>query len=137
MRIAIIDDNTTVLITTDVKLRKLGAIQLWDTVDKFKDADSFLEAFKEGGANDYGIIIVDHDLGRNQLKGYELISLVQKDGYKNRAVLFTADDSISMHLKMTFTGRVDYVIKSNGRDGDDHFEQLADLIEEARDANVV
>lgn len=136
MRVAIIDDCTTILVTTDLKLRKMGAILLWDTVEKFKDADSFLANLKND-VNTYDIIIVDHDLGVNQMRGYELISHIQKQGYRNKAVLFTSDDSLGMHVKMFFTWHVDYVVKDSGKKmSENHFSQLANAIVDARTSSI-
>lgn len=128
MKIALLDDNSTILLTTEAMMRKCGALKEWDQFLKYDNAEKFLEEFR--GDDEFGVIIIDHDLGDDQIKGYELISLVQSEGYKNKAILFTGDDSMRMNLKMAFAHHVDYVVKGNK----EQFEILAKLIEEARDA---
>ncbi len=133
MLIVIIDDNSTVLLTLEAKLKASKAIQDWDTLYKFRTADEFIKHFRFGKDNDYGIVICDHDLGPDQMKGYEVINLIQKEGYKNKAILFTADDSTALNIKMTFKRHVDYVVKSNERGENDSSFILSKLIAEARD----
>lgn len=132
MNIAIIDDSMTILLTTEAKLKQAGVLQSWDKMYKFHNATSFLEELKKIGPNEFGIIIVDQDLGKDEPKGYELINTLQSAGYKNKAVLFTADDSVKMHMKMAFAHHVDYVVKESS----ESFKTLSKLIQEARDANI-
>ncbi|MFA6396298.1 MAG: response regulator [Sulfurimonas sp.] len=132
MRSAIIDDNSTIGITVEAVLRKNGSIMAWDSMDKFKDAESFKKAYYEGGVNFYGAIICDHDLGLDQPNGYEIATVLRDSGYQGKLILLTGNDSSSMALRMGATQGVDYVVKNFASKGKNAYDLLSSLLGEAR-----
>lgn len=126
--LAMVDDNSTVMDTNEAVLRKREGLLANDAVAKFKTADEFLADVEKNGINYYDIVLCDQDLGRTQMKGYEVITEIQKKGYVGKAVLLTADNSESMELRMDLTFDVEYVTKGEP----DYIDRLIKEIQSVR-----
>lgn len=132
MNIAIIDDNRTIGTTVEAVLRKNGSIMAWDNVDIFLRANEFTNACDNAEEGHYGVIICDHNLGINQPKGYEVVTLLRDSGFHGKIVLLTGDDSVSMGLKMRETDEVVYIVKNFTSKTNNAYDLLSTVIGEAR-----
>jgi FixJ family two-component response regulator len=112
IKVAMIDDNTTVLMVTQAMLKKQGSIAAEDTFDKYQDPDLFLESIQNSDVNAYDAIIVDYDLGPGKPKGTEIVSRLQKEGFFGKAILLTGDDSIGTALRVKASGDIEFVLKN-------------------------
>lgn len=132
MNIAILDDDPTIRMAVEAVLRNSGSIMTWDMVDTFATADDFLQTFYGRPLDWYGVIICDHDLGKNQPKGYDLLCVICNDGYNGDPILLTGDNSSSMALKMDSISTIHYVVKKFAKGEENAYNVLSSLIGKAR-----
>lgn len=114
MNIAMIDDNPTVLMINEAMLKKEGAIQNGDVLDKFSSGAAFMEAVHEKGVEFYDVVVMDHDLGDKETRGFDVLVQLNKNGFKGKAVLLTADESMLIGLKTKLATDIEYLIKNQG-----------------------
>ncbi len=113
LRMAMIDDNKTVLTVTSTMLQNNGIINSENTMDLFDNPDDFLKTIEEKGANYYGIIIVDQDFGINKLGGLDIVRLIQYKDFCGAVIFFTGDASISAGINSTLVGNIHYIVKNS------------------------
>lgn len=127
-----IDDNPTVLAVNFAMLKKTNALTPDDQFDAYKNPTDFFAVTKENNVNYYDVIIVDYDLGPDNMKGLEIISGMIKQGFTGKAVLLTGNDSAGLGMKMMMLPNIDYAIKNISTGEKSTIAILAKAIERAR-----
>lgn len=101
LKIAFVDDIPLIATICEKLLRNRDALSETDRFDKFTNSRAFMEAFKFRGTNYYDLIICDHHLEENeQAKGYDVLLLIQSLGFKNTAILYSADNQALLDISM-------------------------------------
>lgn len=130
MNIALIDDDTTTLSITELMLKKTNAITSADSVEKYKTIEDF---HNRNSSTIFDVIICDQDFGiLSSKKGFDFLKALVNNGFKGKPVLLTADDSVSMGLKMSFEGRLEYVTKNMSSGDKNVYKMLGEIIKNAR-----
>lgn len=133
VRIAIVDDEQTVRMVAQVQLKLIeGALQPEDEVIVYSDPESFLKAFTENPKDYFSIAVIDHDLGEGKLSGYDLMNIMFKENFSGVSVLFTSTESQLSEEKATLNQGVYFVNKINIENPKVPYEQLAKLLQKAR-----
>lgn len=128
MKIALIDDNKTVLMVNEVMLKKEGFTSSNDDVSKFTNIEEFYTDKKKEFTDNFEIIVCDYNLGENSMNGLEFFKCIISEGYKGTCVLLTGDDSITMKTKMLLHPNINYIIKNNEKNNNGTIFQLGQII---------
>lgn len=112
IKIAMIEDNPTVMAVNEAVLRKEEFIYTTDVIDKFSNSDMFFKEFDKD-RHYYDLIISDHDLGRASMIGLDILISALESGYRGKTVLLTSDDSIALREVMNRFPQIGYIIKNN------------------------
>lgn len=133
MNIALIDDDSTIRKTVSAVLRSGGSVMSWDSISEFGSADDFFYSLNENGIDHFRVIVCDNDLGKDQPKGYDILTHLHNIGFTGMMILLTGDKSTSMALRMSHTFSVHYVVKSFAKGENNAFDALSSLIGKARE----
>lgn len=131
MKIAIIDDNSTVLKVNQVILKKENFLTNIDEIKTYTTIDNFFEETKN--INLFDLIVCDYDLGRNSKNGLEFLKELQEKGFENTTVLLTGNDSEELKEIMELNKNIYYVIKNTNKDNTGTIYQLGNIIKETRE----
>lgn len=133
IHIAMVDDNNTVLMVNNAMLKRNALVSDGDVVDLFQTSTSFYEIIKVKGAEYYDIVVCDHDLRGEEIKGFDLLVKLQQNGYKGSCVLLTGEDKLIMKLKFKMGGKnITYILKDNNQGKDGALSKLGLVISSAR-----
>ena len=133
MNIALIDDDTTTLSITELMLKKTNAIMAEDNVEKYRTIEDF---YSRDTKTNFNIVICDQDFGRlSSKKGFDFLKGLVNNGFQGKAVLLTGDDSISMGLRMSFEGKLEYVTKNMSAGDKNVYSVLSRIISNIRTGN--
>lgn len=132
MKIALIDDNTTVLAVNEALIKKSGILAAEDSIEKFTDTESFFEQYAQGK---YGLVVCDHDLGTGKMKGADLLSLLRNMGSRETLALLTGDDSLSMSMRMKNELDIHYIVKNGARNEAYAGETLMNVVSKAKESS--
>lgn len=130
MKLALIDDNNTVLKVNQLMLKKEGFINDEDIFSTYLDISTFTNQNKQ--LNELSIIMCDYDLGKHSINGLEFLKQLKSNGYKGVCVLLTGDDTMSLRAKMSFNSNIHYVIKNTNKDNTSTYNQLGTIINNTR-----
>ncbi len=131
MRIALIDDNKTILTINEVMLKKEGYIVNDDDISKFSEIKDLSNETISYFINEFDIIICDQDLGVGKVNGLDFLKkVIEKDSSKT-CVLLTGDDSLLLKAKTAISKNINYLIKNNDKNGGTIFK-LGEIISKVR-----
>lgn len=112
IKIAMLDDNKTILSVNTMVLKKEEAIIDEDILHTYLTPEDFLAKINGEYINKYDIVIIDHNLGIDKIKGLNIIIRMKRNGFIGKAVLLTSNNSIEMSFKTGNLCDVDYIIKN-------------------------
>ena len=130
MRIALIDDNKTILTINEVMLKKEGYI-VNDDISKFSEIKDLSNETISYFINEFDIIICDQDLGVGKVNGLDFLKKVIEKNSSKTCVLLTGDDSLLLKAKTAMSKNINYVIKNNDKNGGTIFK-LGEIISKIR-----
>lgn len=134
MRIALVDDNKTVLTINEVMLKKEGYILSNDTIYKSTEIKDLTNNTISEFDSSYDLIICDHDLGVGKVNGLDFLKKIIDKNPSKRCVLLTGDDSLLMKARTAISKNIDYVVKNNDKNGGT-IHKLGDIINKVRNGN--
>lgn len=123
MKIAIIDDNSTVLKINQIMLKKEGFILEDDIIELYLTFSSF---FNENSKklNEYDVVVCDYDLGLESKNGLDILKELKLIGLKGAAVLLTSDNTMMLKAKVSLAQNINYISK----DKNDAIAKLGNII---------
>lgn len=110
MKIAIIDDNNTVLKINQIMLKKEGFILEDDIVELYLNFYDFFDNNSKK-INEYDVVVCDYDLGLDKKNGLDLLKELKLIGLKGAAVLLTSDDTMMLKAKVSLSKNISYIAK--------------------------
>lgn len=133
IKIAIIDDIPTVATVCEKLLIQKNAITNEDIFDKFTNSRAFLQAFHHWGINHYDLVICDHHLEENEdISGYDLLMHIQILGYKNFAVLYSADNEALNDISLIVDKHKIDLLSKDRPGNTESIDHITDIIREIK-----
>lgn len=132
LKIGIIDDNKTVLMVTEIMLKKEKFVSENDVIEKFTDISSFCLDNQNDFIFNFDIIICDYDLGKDSISGLDFFKKLKGIGFNGQCILQTGDDSITMKTKMLLHPNIHYIVKNAEKNNNNTIFQLGELINNYR-----
>ena len=130
MRIALIDDNKTILTINEVMLKKEGYI-VNDDISKFSEIKDLSNDTISYFINEFDLIVCDHDLGVGKVNGLDFLKKVIEVEPNKYCVLLTGNDSLLMKAKTAISKNISYIVKNNDKNGGTIFK-LGEIISKIR-----
>ena len=130
MRIALIDDNKTILTINEVMLKKEGYI-VNDDISKFLEIKDLSNETISYFINEFDLIVCDQDLGVGKVNGLDFLKKVIEVEPNKHCVLLTGNDSLLMKAKTAISKNISYVVKNNDKNGGTIFK-LGEIISKVR-----
>jgi len=127
IRIAIIDDNSTVLLITETLLKSNGFVKNTDEIITYLNVD-FPDEEMLMIINNTDIVICDNDLGEGHLQGFDFLKRLSYFNYRGLMILMTGDESYNMRAKLEGQKNIHYVIKNNENGESSTISQIGRLI---------
>lgn len=132
MRMALIDDNRTVVKFLELMFKKHNFVLENDEFDTFLSISSFFEKYGEEFTN-LDLISCDYDLGKESPNGLFFLNHIIKSGFKGTCVLLTGDDTFLLRNEVAMYPEIHYVIKTASCQFESStFSQLGKIIDETR-----
>ncbi len=131
MRIALIDDNKTILKINEVMLRKENHINENDKIEVFEEIKDLSNDTINYFINEFDLIVCDQDLGVGKVNGLDFLKKVIEIESNKHCVLLTGNDSLLMKAKTAMSKNINYLIKNNDKNGGTIFK-LGEIISKVR-----
>ena len=131
MRIALIDDNKTILKINEVMLRKENHINENDKIEVFEEIKDLSNDTISYFINEFDLIVCDHDLGVGKVNGLDFLKKVIEVEPNKHCVLLTGNDSLLMKAKTAISKNISYIVKNNDKNGGTIFK-LGEIISKIR-----
>lgn len=131
MKIALIDDNKTILKINEVMLRKENHINENDKIEVFEEIKDLSNDTINYFINEFDIIICDQDLGVGKVNGLDFLKKIIEVEPNKHCVLLTGNDSLLMKAKTAISKNITYVVKNNDKNGGTIFK-LGEIISKIR-----
>ena len=130
MKIALIDDNKTILKINEVMLKKEGYI-VNDDISKFSEIKDLSQDTINYFINEFDLIVCDQDLGVGKVNGLDFLKKIIEIEPNKYCVLLTGNDSLLMKAKTAISKNINYLIKNNDKNGGTIFK-LGEIISKVR-----
>ena len=131
MKIALIDDNKTILKINEVMLRKENHINENDKIEVFEEIKDLSNDTISYFINEFDLIVCDHDLGVGKVNGLDFLKKVIEVEPNKHCVLLTGNDSLLMKAKTAISKNISYIVKNNDKNGGTIFK-LGEIISKIR-----
>lgn len=131
MKIALIDDNKTILKINEVMLRKEKHINSEDKVEVFEEIKDLSQDTINYFVNEFDLIVCDQDLGVGKISGLDFLKKIIEIEPNKYCVLLTGNDSLLMKAKTAISKNITYVVKNNDKNGGTIFK-LGEIISKIR-----
>lgn len=129
MKIAVIDDNNTVLKVNQIMLKKEGYLIENDFIKSYLSIEDFNQ---DNDKLDFDIIVCDYDLGKSSINGLDFFKQLRQKNFEGMYILLTGDDSIVLKAKISLSKDIHYIIKNTNKDNTSTVSQLGKLFNEKR-----
>ena len=113
IKIALIDDNKTVLMVNEVMLKKERIVTENDLISKYTEISNFSDFDYIDFANKFDFVVCDYNLGKDSINGLEFLKKVLSINNKLVCILLTGEDSFFTKTKVALQGNIHYVVKNN------------------------
>ena len=131
MKIALIDDNKTILKINEVMLRKENHINENDKIEVFEEIKDLSNDTINYFIKEFDLIVCDQDLGVGKVNGLDFLKKVIEVEPNKYCVLLTGNDSFLMKAKTAISKNINYLIKNNDKNGGTIFK-LGEIISKVR-----
>lgn len=131
MKIALIDDNKTILKINEVMLRKENHINENDKIEVFEEIKDLSNDTINYFINEFDLIVCDQDLGVGKVNGLDFLKKIIEVEPNKHCVLLTGNDSLLMKAKTAISKNITYVVKNNDKNGGTIFK-LGEIISKIR-----
>ena len=131
MRIALIDDNKTILKINEVMLRKENHINENDKIEVFEEIKDLSNDTINYFIKEFDLIVCDQDLGVGKVNGLDFLKKIIDVEPNKYCVLLTGNDSFLMKAKTAISKNINYLIKNNDKNGGTIFK-LGEIISKIR-----
>lgn len=131
MKIALIDDNKTILKINEVMLKKENHINENDKIEVFEEIKDLSQDTINYFVNEFDLIVCDQDLGVGKVNGLDFLKKVIEVEPNKYCVLLTGNDSLLMKAKTAISKNINYLIKNNDKNGGTIFK-LGEIISKVR-----
>ena len=131
MKIALIDDNKTILKINEVMLRKENHINENDKIEVFEEIKDLSNDTINYFINEFDLIVCDQDLGVGKVNGLDFLKKVIEIESNKHCVLLTGNDSLLMKAKTAISKNISYIVKNNDKNGGTIFK-LGEIISKIR-----
>ncbi len=131
MKIALIDDNKTILKINEVMLRKENHINENDKIEVFEEIKDLSNDTINYFINEFDLIVCDQDLGVGKVNGLDFLKKIIEVEPNKHCVLLTGNDSLLMKAKTAISKNISYIVKNNDKNGGTIFK-LGEIISKVR-----
>ena len=131
MKIALIDDNKTILKINEVMLRKENHINENDKIEVFEEIKDLSQDTINYFVNEFDLIVCDQDLGVGKVNGLDFLKKIIEVEPNKHCVLLTGNDSLLMKAKTAISKNISYIVKNNDKNGGTIFK-LGEIISKIR-----